>query len=229
MIRLKLRDLVKLPSPKDLGKSEYNALPMRCITDTNDYCWEDWEVEVKKDYPIRYFLSETLSDVAADVARPFKKAHYWLVSHTIRRYHLLDLREKPTKSGVNNFDYYRYGWIDSDHQMVLALFKILNNFMEHEFKSLYCPTEEDILKNPYDKVHADFYHEIQAIHHWWNVQRLEEQEAILELSRNLSVEDLASDDRKDLRRLINEKDKQLEDKQEEMILRLLKIRKCMWT
>jgi len=52
----KIINKFKLPSPKELGRSDYNALPMRNFNHNNMYTWEDYYEELKIKYPIRYFI-----------------------------------------------------------------------------------------------------------------------------------------------------------------------------
>ena len=133
-----LRRFLKLPSPVDLGRSEYNALPSRKFTpDVEEYSWEDWHIEVKKLHPIKYWFAETFGDflrykIWLPLTRPFTDFHYWLVSHTIRRYHMLDLRQPIIRCGLSNYDAYRYGWVEVCDKMAYAMFNLLKEYLDAE-------------------------------------------------------------------------------------------------
>src|SRR6185369_1844514 len=171
-----LRKLLKLPSPADLGWSEYNALPSREWTpDCEGPTWEDWHVEVKKLHPIKYFIAETMGDflrykIWLRFTRPFTKAHYWFVSHFIpsRRYHMLDLRQEGG---------YRYGWNDVPEKMLYAMFNLLGEYLNkeepHDLTQWH--TREEINADAGLKAQQDAIDEARAIYEWWIVGRKTEQ------------------------------------------------------
>src|ERR1700748_548963 len=119
----KIPKFLRLPSPKELGKSQYNALPMEGFGATeNDYTWSKWRTEMKQDYPVKYFIYETFTTwFSRKIIKPISDFKYYIISHTIRKYHLLDLRNK-----VNG---YTYGWNDADSQMLFAFMAIMENFI----------------------------------------------------------------------------------------------------
>src|SRR6185295_2256450 len=96
------KKLVGLPSPRDLGWSQHNALEDEEFSDEpKGKTWQDWHRYVKQLHPTKYFIVESLPkffryNVYWPIKRPIEKAHYWLVSHLIpsRRYHMLDLRQE---------------------------------------------------------------------------------------------------------------------------------------
>src|SRR5579863_10256158 len=144
--------IFRLPTPSELGlckDTEHNALPMRFLTSDAGPTWEDWQEIVKKNYPIRYFLAEELVPWIRQKYRKYvTDPIYWIKCHLLpkHRYHLLDLRQPKSKHEGRP---YRYGWIDSDTQMLYALFNILNNFVKHEMPHWYCPSEEEVASAPY--------------------------------------------------------------------------------
>ena len=138
-----------LPSPMKLGMSDSNnALGSKMFgNQPGQVCWEDWEEKVKTMYPVRYYLIEELGPIIRRKYRQWITTPiYWLKCHlfTKHKYHLIDIREP--KGDPRS---YRYGWIDSDHKMVLALFTILNDHVEGELDNRYCPTEEEVQIDPY--------------------------------------------------------------------------------
>lgn len=226
MKREKWWKIFRLPSPSELGwtSSSYNALPMRMFNhNQEDHTWEDWEELMQKDYPVRYFFSETLpSWFRRRIKSPINDAWYWFVCHTLpsRKYHRLDLRQPN----------YKYGWIDSDTKMLYALFNILNTFVEQEVPHKYCPSEEDVQKEPHLLYQRNNLLETKAIHYWWNVERVRQQKEYDELLHRWS--DAQKEDAQEAHQLwldLNKMEKAQEDKEDEMLARLLKIRRSLWT
>lgn len=231
MGRQKIWKLFKLPSPSELGMTDdtqYDALPMKMFQRAGDTTptWEDWDEKVKKDYPVRYFFAERLWPGIQRLYRRYvTDTWYWIRCHTYNRYHVLDLRQ-PKKDPLS----YRFGWIDSDTQMVYALFNILNKFVEGELPHAYLPSEEDVAKEPHLLNQRNNYLEVRAIHYWWNVQRLRDAETEQNLLHTWAESQKINDPATkqlwdDLQKMENAN----KEKLEEMIIRLVKVRNCMWT
>ena len=231
MSREKLWKIFRLPSPKELGWSDTNALPIVLFRNPNQNnpTWEDWEEKMRKEYPVRYFLAETLPFwFSIKIKRKVKDAIYFVTSHIVpsRRYHMLDLRQ-PKKKGKYS---YRWGWIDSDSRMLYAMFNILNTFVKEEFPNMYCPSEEEVRANPYMMSQRLHYLEIKAIHYWWNVERERQLAAHSKLLKEWSDAKHAHSANEhqlwdDLQKLETAND----EKEDEMIGRLMKIRRSLWT
>ncbi len=219
-----------LPSPVKLGMSDSNALGSRDFgSHRGKPTWEDWEEKVKTMYPIRYFLVEELVPwIKRKYRQLVSEPLYWLKCHLHPkyRYHILDLRQPKVKGEYA----YRYGWIDSDHQMVYALFNILNNFVEHEMSSWYCPSEEEIAEEPSLLSQRHKYMEVKAIHYWWNIERYRQDEAQAELvSKWHDAHRIGDSSEHQLWKDLEIIKKANQDKEEEMIARLLKVRGALWT
>lgn len=227
MRREKWWKIFHLPSPQELGwtDSDSNALPMSMFQRKGDDTptWEDWEEKVRKEYPVRYFMSETLPMwFRTRIQRPIKDAWYWVVCHLLpsRRYHLLDLRQ-PT---------YKFGWIDSDTKMLYALFNILNQFVEGEMSHWYCPSEEDVQTDNHLLYQRNNWLETKAIHYWWNVERLRQMDEHADLLHRWSeARKVDAPETHILWDELHKMEKVQEDKEDEMIARLLKIRRSLWT
>jgi hypothetical protein len=232
----------RLPLPKELGMSDDNALPSREFSpDVEGITWEDWDKKVKELYPIKYFLVETVANfilynIWLPVTQPFSDLWYWLVSHLIpsRRHHMVDLRQPCSNGDIINFDCYRYGWLDTDHKMLYALFNLLNLYVARELESLYSPTKEEIEKEPHLKTQADLIAEIKAIHQWWNVERKESfiaRDRLLnkwsELRKN--KETRQNGEAEKVFKEMKEADQSFEDQTDAMISRLMKIRRNLWS
>lgn len=218
--------------PSELGMTESsNALPLRDFVRAGDNrpTWEDWEAKVKKEYPIKFFLIEKAWPW---IRRQYNKfivdTIYWLKCHTLSKYkhHLIDIRESKT----DNLQAYRYGWIDCDSKITLALFAILNDFVENEMPNSYCPSEEEVQANPSSLSQRNNYLEVKAIHYWWNVERKRQQKKHTELletwysarkNKDPAVHQLWSDLQK-----LEESNK---EKETEMLVRIIKVRESLWT
>jgi len=234
-----LRSLFKLTGPVELGWSDSNALGSRMFgLAPGQKSWDDLQEYHRKMFPIRAFIVYTLIDgfyfnVCGRIKRPLVDAHYWFVSHFVpsRRYHMLDLRQP--KPG------YRHGWIDSDGQMEYALFNILNNYVEYEMPHKYFPTEEDVANEPEEYGAREVLQhqrnnclEVQTIHHYWNIERPAEEKQKNELLDKWIEVRHANGECEEagvLRTKMNALDETSEAKLEEMMIRLIKVRRSMWT
>jgi hypothetical protein len=231
---LALRKFLKLPSPQELGRSEYNALPSRDFTpDETGYCWEDWHEEVKALHPIKYWIAETAGDflrykVWFPLKRPVEKLRYWFVSHVIpsRRYHMLDLRQPNG---------YRYGWQDVPEKMLYAMFNLLGEYLKEEPYDLTTNyTIEQINADAGMKHQHEQLQEAKAIHHWWTVTRHEEERVHQDLLhrwcelRKIKEKRDSGEADKVFEVMKNDEEDQ-EKKLDEMIARLMKIRRSLWT
>lgn len=218
----------RLPSPVDLGWSQYNALESREFSDEpHGKTWEDWREYCQKNYPVRYFFAETLHDflrykVWLRITRPVTEAWYWLKCHTLPtyRFHILDLRQSD----------YKYGWRDIDHRMQYALFNLLNLFVKHEFPHYYFPTEEDVKQDPSLARQREVAQEVTLIHFWWNTERHQEYEAIeKKTSEWYEAKKMKAYNKEVLWEELQQLKKAFDDKEDEMLLRLMKVRRSLWT
>ena len=86
---------IRPPGPKALGHSKCNALPSKKFNPFEEkYSWEDWAAEVKKNYPIRYFIGETIPHLFAVYVTTRLRHWKWKIIDWFRRPHLLDLRNE---------------------------------------------------------------------------------------------------------------------------------------
>jgi len=231
MKRIKLWKIFHLPSPKELGWSKGNALPVALFKQPNDNTptWEDWDAKMRQEYPVRYFFAETLPFwFKNQIQRRIKDTIYFIKCHVLpsHRYHMLDLRQ-PKKKGEYS---YRWGWLDSDSKIVYALFNILNTFVRDELPDMHCPSEEEVQANPYLLSQRNNYLEIKAIHYWWNVERVRQSQAHDEMLTKWAEAKRTNDPNEhqlwgDLQKI----EAEAEAKEEEMIIRLIKIRRSLWT
>jgi len=147
-----------------------------------------------------------------------KTLSYWLRTHTYDRYHIVDLRCPDHGLG------YRWGWIDCPEAVLISCFELLKRFMEQEFNS-------GIVDWYYDKEHAEAARELRELHRWWTVERLDAHDAqdaaslAFSMRVDLGAASYASDEfkihcaRADL----------LEEQDDIMLGRLMRVRRYMWT
>ncbi len=226
-----LKRIFKLPSPKDLNMSPYNALPCRAFTpDCDGPTWEDWEEKVKKMHPVKFWFSKTLDDFLEyklwiPFTRPIIKFYDYIVYNFVpsKKYHLLDLRQPKNKYNVDN---YKYGWRDVPDKMLYAMFNLLGDYLNkekpHDLTKFY--SRDQINADAGLKMQQDALDEAREIYRWWCEDRkiaISEHNALLEKwgdNRNyISLDEL------------NEKEKIIDQKTDEMVLRLIKIRRTLWT
>ena len=229
------RKFFRLPGPKDLGLSESNGfMGSEFFEQEGVNTWESYYDRMEKEYPTRFFFASTLPcffvGIWNRISRPITEATYWLKCHTLKsyRYHILDLRQ-PSKDFCQ-IDHYRYGWIDTDSRMLYALFNLLNQFVKHEIKNLYLPTEEEIEKEPSLQDQKNLVLEIQQIHYWWNFERKQDhKEASDMLHVWYEAKKSKAGNEEDLYKKYRENEERLENKTDEMIARLMKVRRSLWS
>jgi hypothetical protein len=83
--------------------------------------WDSVNARCRKQYPIRWFVLETLPDwFGAYVSRPISAVVWWIKYRTTDRYHVLNIRSLPP------------GYADADTRLLHAAFSILVDFVEIE-------------------------------------------------------------------------------------------------
>lgn len=235
-----LKKLFKLPSPVDLGWSKYNALEDEEFSDNpQGKTWQDWHRTVKAMHPVKYWFSETLVNFVRHkiywpIKHPVSDAHYWLVSHIIpgRRYHMLDLRQTHHHDTNHPDKCYHHGWIDVPDKMLFALFNLLGEYLNkekpHDLTQWY--SRDKIESDEGMKTQQASLDEARAIHHWWISERDNQIDERNHL-QHLWYE--AKKDKDPQREIywtkLKELDAKLEDKDDEMVVRLMKIRRTLWT
>lgn len=233
-------NLFKLPTPVELGMSKYNSLASRNWNpDCEGPTWEDYDLKVKQLYPIKYFIIKTLGDFLSykiwlPIKNPISETYYWFVSHVIpsKRYHMLDLRQPCIKGDEKNFHCYRYGWADVSSKMLYAMFNLLGEFLNkekpHDLTQFY--SREEINADVGMKMQQDAIDEARDIYHWWMVSRRESEKIYSQLLTdwsNARTNKSVNSDR--LWKLLQFHETEMDNKTEEMILRLVKIRQSLWT
>jgi len=160
------------------------------------------------------------------------QAVYWLRTHTYNKYHMIDCR--------NPRNGYKWGWIDRSEVILFANMAILVEYLEkeaHQIDWTWCPEIIETKK------------EMDAIYQWWTHDRKVEHDiydALLTKAygfENCTVFEPTEDPRLAALRFTKEGDPEweadctkcreleraLEEKDEEMMIRLIKIRKVLWS
>lgn len=226
---LKLRKFFRLPGPKELGWSDHDALGSRHFTPFQEgKTWEDWEEHVRKEYPVRFFLSETLPNFFRPVGWKAGRVWYWIKCHVLpsHRFHLLDFR------GVDPLHEYTHGYMDPCTVVWLAAWAALRSYVEKEEPTdpASWASPEELAEEPLKDQKAR-YDEAIELHRWWMKGRAAEEAEESRLHK--AVDDArTTHDREaydEASRPWLEYHRWREDHDEEMFLRLCKLRRSLWT
>jgi hypothetical protein len=226
-----MKNFLRLPTPKELGQKS-NALPSRKITpETKEFSWEDYDALLKEKYPIRFFLFKTLKGFIEEkfvdpIRYPLKRFYEWVKYnfHPKHKYHMLDLRQWSEQ------DSYHYGWRDVDNRMLYAMMNLLAEyFKEKPYDLTLYYTLEQINSDPIMKLQYENLQEAKTIMSWWKVNR---QVKLKEIDNCLN-EWYKWRDNKDFAKILMDKlrkaEEELEIVTEETLIRLVRIRKSLWT
>lgn len=215
-----------LPTPKELGWSDHEALGSRAFSPFQEgHTWEEWTEHVRAAYPIRYFLLETVLDVLRPVWQRLKAARYWLRCHLLpgSRYHLLDLR------GVDPLSTYTHGYMDPCTVMQLAAWAALRAYVAEG------PADPGVWGTPEElagslKDQKFFYDESINLHEWWMTGRRAEHakgDALYDATQaSIPAGKVTYDAAK---KAWLDYYRWMEEHEEEQFLRLCKIRRTLWT
>ena len=223
------RKVFRLPGPQELGWADDNFLESRDFSDNpQGKTWEEWHEFVKEHYPVRYFFAETLTDfimyrIWLKISTPVSRAWYWLKCHTLPsyRFHFLDLRQPD----------WRYGWCDVPEKMLYAMFNLLKEYLDEEpYDLTESYTREAIAADPALRRQQEALDEARMLHQWWIVGRCEEQQTISEMrTKWYDSSKNNHPDREIMWKTLRQMEDSFEEKTDEMIARLMKIRRTLWT
>ena len=225
----KMKKLFGIPKPKALPSKMFGSKP-------GEYTWEDWREDAKKDNPIRYFFSETVPHWwNVHISMNIEHAWYWLRTHTVHRYHKLDLRQPYTGTD----DDYTWGWLDEDRQLVFACFNVLVSYVdsvnsqEHIYgtdniNDLRESMIKDGVENPDDMPQLKCLMEAKELYQYWTVKRKvdlnKRRDLLLDWSRNKD-----KDGNQKRWNALRKAEDDFDKEEEEMLIRLIKIRRSLWT
>jgi hypothetical protein len=192
--------------------------------------WKDWHEENKKKYPIRYFLQETLPVKSKKyynrlIGWPISK-FYWGIKYRFipkHQYHFINTGLKP--------NYY-----EIDTRILHGCFNLFKEFYEYQLVNSHIDWE-------HDEQHKEIWNEMSTIYNWWlwyNNDREKELKPYPKIPKEQdSLYFIFSDrERKNRNPILLEWDKVSEEnfktkeswekQEEEMFIRLIKIRRHLW-
>ena len=199
-----------------------------------------WEARMKKELPVRFFLGYTLPlivsrwlyNIHLNVYLKYK--HLWFL-----KTHLIDLRNQ--ESNPEHIDHYDWGNPSFDKALVIVCTKLLKKFIDEDH---YYPTEEDIASEMevsedagnFLKSQKEFHDEVHVLYKYFSEER-----------QNLSIKmhkeptdkwyatykngDKSPENLELAKQLMKESmDQEIKflDLEEEMLIRLIKIRSRLW-
>lgn len=193
--------------------------------------WSELKTAKKKVRRLRHVVQDFFRwNVWGDYRRGgIMGVYHWIRCHVWNRYHIVDIRGE---------DGYTWGWLDRDYVMLLACFKILKTFVEEEDPKIGLRTLEDyryegddcMLESLKDQLERGA--EVRALYVWWTETRPREHKECADLLNTFEVSFgkkgiNVSDEKKSHGWF--ERTQELDKKDEEMLIRLMKIRRSLWT
>jgi len=215
--------------------------------------WHDWRIEMRENYPIRYFLNEEFASTFIWPWKfPLERARDWVRYRTTRRHHIVKTGQEP-------------GYMDSGDQMFYSAFNLLKEFVEVEKAHMWRWCEDDSeLKGADAGVaylkwemglgkegglnQAENAKEIYELYNWWMHERPNRNdpyehpdwdkyyELKTEIYGDRGFGIATHLDTPELKKLqdkifgrAGEIEEREEREDEEMFIRLAKVRKGMWT
>lgn len=195
--------------------------------------WSSWRKFYKKEYPVRYFLLETLPKLCRRWIRWYIIDFYWNCRNRFfSKYHLIDTGLNPKM------------WHDLDSKLIGAIKKLTINYVEKELDknfSTFYPNENEVEDNVDMK---EFWEEkiktgntLQEIYKWWKVDRPILKQKIDDIYKKTS--ELYPRDKDDIfsldkRRLpsyeeIENIEKEIQKGDTDAAIKLVEIRGHLWT
>ena len=194
--------------------------------------WEEWDSEMKKDYPIRHFLNEEFASIFIwPITTRYKRVHDWVRYRTTRRMHIVKTGLEP-------------GYYDADARMLHMNFNLLKDFVEvekaHMFNVFgsnddlklndrdagiaYLKWEMSLEDTPHNQ--ADNAKEIYELYKWWVDERPNRVDPWALV--NDTLESTADNYKKKYSKM-DKLEAKYEKEDNKMLVRLVKIRSALWT
>lgn len=227
----RLKKSIFLPTVVDLGWSKTDALPMRRFQpNVVGWTWEDYYELMKKKYPVRYFFFKTFRRILSiHVVAPLRRFNSYVHDVLICKSHMLDLRQN---SWLDGCDDYQGGYLDPRTEMLYACMNSLHRFidetnaknhlawMESELEKISTDSgDEDKRLIFHDNIHL--YREAIEIHRWWTCERKTQ---YLHLCKEQQKAGCKNDWKS-----IHSKWDEFEQQEDDMMVRLMKIRRGLWS
>lgn len=223
-----LRKLLQIPSPSQMGRSETDALPIRDFgSEEGDYTWEDWEEEVATLFPVRFFIAEKVGSTLGRLSSRAGDALYWVQCHTLpeyRGYSKIDLSQAGP--GID----YKYGWLDRSEALLYASFICLRQYIENEEPkdpATFMTAEE--LTEPAFKAQKDNFDEAHTLYNWWMKGRMEEEAKEKQLREEAYAHSRFTPEGQAASKVWLDYRHWQSEREDEMLMRLVKIRNTLWT
>lgn len=197
--------------------------------------WNKWEKETQAKYPISYAIFDQIPSWAARTWYVYIQGRYKnLVSKYFHKHHHIKIdvdrfMSYPLKPKSNLSLYH---WYDTDTKILYANFQLLVDYVEKEK-----PEENtDWTTRPSDQ---EIWSEIQTLYNWWTTVRpkkwIENESSSME-EYGIDISDIGSPTKSanykkwaDAFDKHDQIERQLEDEDTEMLVRLMIIRKSLWT
>jgi hypothetical protein len=203
------------------------ALPLRRITPTAEFSWEDWHARMKLQRPVRFFLMETMPNTVSSWWSRMNRGMYWLKSVTYKKRHLLDLRQPKDAPRVH---WYRYGFCDIVNRMPYAMFNMLSDYVEKELSGVEKAAAwiDELKQNdgPEHQIHT--MEEALRIYHWWKVERIDKLKALDAMLDDWHKK-RSSSESPELNAKLHEAEEAFEKELNDHMKALVDIRQGMWT
>lgn len=170
-------------------------------------------------------------------------AYHWVRCHVWNRYHVINV------SGEDGYD---WGWMDRDHVLMLACFKILKEFVEKEDQRIGLRTVDDYggehmtedERESFEKGQLAHEREIRALYTWWTVDRKREHAEVDAIIADADVDMkfgepdgsgcspldfVYAPGSQEKWELYRKRTDELDAKDDKMLLRLMAVRRSLWT
>ena len=213
---------IRYRSSRELGfknSNSFDSLFDNELLHKEDVVW-------RNNYPISYLIHRIIRPAVGQIKRIINTIYWWIRYHTINRYHYLCLSQPDTRNGT--MDHYDVGWIDSDQKIVFAMFNIMVDFVENELQCNFSKMEEyDSNGRICNKEYNEFMDELKAVYEYWTIIRL---------NQLIEIRDFWDDNPKRLPKETDDRYSRFNELKEdfyaletEMMIRLVNIRRGMWT
>ena len=165
------------------------------------------------------------------VFRWLDRAAYWLRTHTWDRYHMIDIRSR--RNG------YAWEWMDRSEGMLFAVMSMLVDFIEKE-------RAFEVIDWDSDDGHREAARELREIYLWWTQDRKIEHDeherladeaykdfqfTFTDMPGGLQRLDppVETPEQRKARDDVQEAEDRLDQRDTDMMIRLIKVREAMWT
>lgn len=190
--------------------------PFRALPRNRDWTWEGWEkweADCRREFPVRYFLRQTVPTFFGRLGHKFRNGYWWVMHriHPRHRYHVVRTGLPP-------------GYWDFDTQILHACFECLRRYVEIEVREWEGRENWRTVKghDPEDEfIRQDVERrtEILALYDWWTKGRPARPEPWAKEPWDQNVDGHEADRQEQAQR----------DEDQEMLARLVKVRPFLWT